>query len=78
MIIVNAKSRKLALCLTTILYSGLIAPALAQTASAPPVLPAGLAPIRSPVDENSVNIGNGRIETSIIDLAVGPAGSGGL
>jgi hypothetical protein len=71
--------KRSSLFLTSILYSGLAETAFAQvTVNLPPVLPAGTAPIRSPLDENSVNLGNGRLETTAVDLSIGSVKSGGL
>lgn len=77
-VIGRKRNVRAALLLTTLLCSGLVAPALAQTINPPPPLPSGVPSIRSPVDENSVNLGNGGLEFSVVDVSVGPSGPAGL
>lgn len=74
----NLRRQRLALLLSSILCSGIAPPSFAQTVNLPPLLPAGSAPVRSPADENSVNLGTGRFEFSVEDVSIGNSNSGGL
>jgi RHS repeat-associated protein len=69
----RASARRALLSLTTILCTGLAAPALAQSVGsiAPP-------PVRQPLDENGVDVARGTFNVTTVDLTIGTEGQRGL
>jgi len=65
--------RRVALSLSTMLASGLAVPALAQSADAVPP-PA----VRPAIDDNGVDIIDGKFNAGQVDVSIGPATNGGL
>lgn len=67
------RSRRLAALLSTSIFSGFVCsgPTYAQTAAPVP-------PVRSPVDENGVNVATGQVEMPTADLTIGSPDEGQL